>query len=297
MREPVHGEAFPPEFDIDFLRGAHPVLRLMPEGLVRRWWDRSGRRRGRQATAPALRDAFVALFGDIRPILEIGPFDRPMVRGPGVAYLDVLDRAGLAAKARGNPRRTGEVPPIDYVSPTGDLAIVDRRFRAVCSSHSIEHQPDLVRHLTGVADVLEDGGWYFVLMPDKRYCFDHFGAESTIADVLEAHDQKRTVHGLRTLIESYGLQTHSGARSHWRGRHRTPGNAEATATRVRRAVERHRNAAGTYVDAHAWRFTPDGFRTIVGLLNELGLTPFVPLRVYDTPWGRNEFAAILEKRG
>ncbi len=49
-------------------------------------------------------------------------------------------------------------PKIEYLSPTGDLTIVNRRFHAVLSSHCIEHQPDLIRHLQHVAALLDPGG-------------------------------------------------------------------------------------------------------------------------------------------
>lgn len=296
MSEVNETSLFPPEFDIGFIRRRRPWLRLLPETMVRRRWEARGRAAGLQATAPAVRADFLRLFSAHRPILEIGPLDRPMVRGEGVAYFDVLDQAGLIEKVRNNPRRTGEVPPIDYVSPIGDLRIVDRKFRAVCSSHAIEHQPDLVKHLVDVADLLEDGGFYFVLMPDKRFCFDHFGPETTIADVVEAHRLKREVHGLRTIVQHIGLQTHNETMRHWRGDHLDPNYAADTPARVRRALALYDRSKGSYIDAHAWRFTPTSFRSTVDQMKVLGLTPFVPLRVYDTPHPRVEFAAILQKR-
>lgn len=288
---------FPAEFDIDFYRRKYPLARFVSEATARRYWEIRGRDEGQQATGPAIRTDFIALFRKIRPILEIGPFDKPMVRGPGVAYFDVLDQAGLIEKARPNPRRTGKVPPIDFVSPTGDLRVVDRKFHAVCSSHAIEHQTDLIKHLVDVGDLLQTGGYYFLLIPDKRYCFDHFGPESTIADVVEAHVEKRGVHSLRTLVQYIGMHTHNDSIRHWKGDHRDPNQLQDTAKRVRRAMAVHERAKGAYVDAHAWRFTPRSFRNLVGLLNELGSSPFVPVRVYDTPRPRLEFAAILQKRG
>jgi hypothetical protein len=45
---------------------------------------------------------------------------------------------------------------------------------------------------------------------------------------------------------------------------------------------------------HAWQFTPGSFRELLGMLHAGGDSPLRPLRVYETPHGRNEFTAILE---
>ena len=76
--------------------------------------------------------------------------------------------------------------------------LVKRRdkFDYVISSYCIEHQPDLIKHLQDFEHVLQPGGFYFVLAPDKRYCHDHFMQESTIAEVNGAQQERRTVHHL-----------------------------------------------------------------------------------------------------
>jgi hypothetical protein len=53
--------------------------------------------------------------------------------------------------------------------------------------------------------------------------------------------------------------------------------------------------AGRYVDLHAWQFTPDSFRAIVQVLNELGMVALEPLRIYSTLAGSHEFWAILRQ--
>ena len=64
-----------------------------------------------------------------------------------------------------------------------------------------------------------------------------------------------------------------------------------TTKRVERARRLYEEAAGGYVDVHAWQFTPESFRSIV---TELGdVVPFQVERVYNTLRDRNEFGAIL----
>lgn len=287
---------FPPEVDLHFYRARYPDLRALSDRRLVEHYERHGRREGRQASAPARRAGFVPLFADIRPILEIGPFNKPMVAGDGVFYFDVMDREALEKRAQTIGRK-GVVPHIDFVSPTGDLSIIDRSFAAVCSAHCIEHQPDLLDHFKQVGRLLGAGGRYFLAIPDKRFCFDHFIPESTVADIIEAHEQKHRVHSLANIVRQVGLSTHNGAPRHWAADHADAGYREGIPDRLRKALKVYQSANGRYIDVHAWRFTPKSFRQICELLFEAGLSPLEPVRVYDTPRPTPEFTAILEKAG
>ncbi len=186
-------------------------------------------------------------------------------------------------------------PPIDYVDPNGDLAAVDDSFAALFSSHCIEHQPDLVYHLQQAGRLLDPKGRYFLLIPDKRYCFDHFIAESTIANVLDAHRAKLRVHRLESVIEHRALITHNDPARHWASDHMDEGHWSTVVPRVAASLAEFDAAAGAYIDVHAWQFTPSSFRQITQSLFDLGLTQLRPERVYDTPRGTFEFTAVLQK--
>jgi hypothetical protein len=229
----------------------------------------------------------LTLIGDDRTLLEIGPFDRPLVRGRQVRYLDALHTEALRERAALLPGRHPEnVPTIHHV---GGLEVVPDRFAAVLSSHAIEHQPDLLKHLQAVEAVLESGGADFVIIPDKRYCFDHFLAESTIAGVLGAYHERRTRHTLQSVVEHRALTTHNDTLRHWRGDHGTPRYG-----RLALALDEYHAADGSYIDVHAWYFTPESFRRILRQLRRLDLTGFEAV-VFDTPHGRNEFCAVLQR--
>ncbi|MCQ0969097.1 hypothetical protein MLD63_01440 (plasmid) [Paracoccus sp. TK19116] len=242
---------------------------------------------------PAGRGQLMRAIEGLQPILEIGPFDRPMVQGPHVAYFDVLDQAGLREKAAENPRRTGTVPHIDFVSPTGDLSVVEGRFAAACSAHCIEHQPDLIAHLTDLGRLLHDGGLYVLAVPDKRYCFDHFIPQSSVADAIAARGNR--LHTLSSVLNHKALATHNEVKRHWAGDHENPGYRAGMTRRIAAAIDYFDNHQGEYIDAHAWRFTPQSFAEILSTLHETGYSPFAVERVHETPEGRVEFVAILRK--
>lgn len=235
------------------------------------------------------------MVGSNQSVLEIGPFCRPFVQGDNVDYFDVLDKEGLEARAQQVGYPFTSAPVIRYVSSNGDLSIVDKTYSAFVSSHCIEHQPDLVYHLTEVFERLENGGAYYVLVPDKRYCFDHFIAPSTIADIVDAYSTKRRIHSLRSVIEHRALTTHNDCKRHWSGDHADPGYAESIFARTQAAQAEFAAADGGYIDVHAWQFTPVSFAHILKQLFDLSLTRFRVEQVTETPRDRNEFTAILRK--
>ncbi len=282
-------EKLPPAFDVQYYLENNPDLSLSSMEAAGHY-SSAGRAEGRVASPLALRENLIALIDDGRSALEIGPFCQPLLTGANIAYMDVLDAEQLRARALEiglDPSRCPE--KIDYV---GGLDRVARRFDAVISSHAIEHQPDLVHHLAEIERVLSPDGMFCLIIPDKRYCFDHYIAETTIAGVLQANRERRRSHSLESVIEHVALTTHNDPVRHWAGDHGPPVPPDR-AERIRNAITSFDESAGNYIDVHAWYFTPDSFRSVVDGLTALGLTGLEVAEVYDTANGRNEFCAVL----
>ncbi|WP_432201348.1 hypothetical protein ACRAQ7_03885 [Erythrobacter sp. W53] len=251
-----------------------------------------------ELAAPISRPTFLNRV-DRRSCLEIGPFDCPVVEGAGVRYFDVLDSEQLADRSarHGRDADASTIPHIDYVSPTGDLAIVDRTFTAAVSSHCIEHQPDLIAHLLAVGRLLEPGGRYFVLCPDKRYCFDYFHRLSVRADIDQAHAEERRLHDCSRIRAHTENATHNSAMKHWLGLHGRPrveNDSKFSAIADEKCAA---SARGEYVDVHAWIFSDESFNEIVGKLCDEDVIPFELLYVTRTHFGSVEFFAELRKKG
>ena len=224
--------------------------------------------------------------------LEIGPFFNPLCSGEKVKYFDILDRNGLIGRAKRLKLEFLEenVPDIDYSSPVGDLSVIPETFEAVFSSHVIEHQPDLIDHLQKVSKLLKDGGKYYLIIPDKRYCFDYFNPESSIADVLNAHYENRKKHTLKSVLEHRALLTHNDAAEHWKGNH---GALENVLEKIKDAVEEYK--VSDYMDVHSLCLTPASFQQIVFLLNQLGHIDFSIERIHETSESQIEFYCVLVK--
>jgi SAM-dependent methyltransferase len=243
--------------------------------------------------ALADRNAFVGLIPLTNSVLEIGPFAQPVLRGPHVRYVDVLSTEDLRKRARALGMDETKVPNIGWVSNGSDLSVVNDTFDAVVSSHAIEHQPDFVGHLNQVADLLKPNGSYYLLVPDHRYCFDHFLTTSTVAQVLGAHLENRTVHSLSSVVEHRALTTHNDPARHWAGDHGDPN--ENRASRIASAIQEISDANGAYIDVHAWYFTPRSFREVITDLSATKHISFSDQRMFPTRPNSNEFWAILQK--
>jgi SAM-dependent methyltransferase len=283
--------ALPHEFEAGTYRSLNPDLACMPDDDILAHYENYGREEGRTSNRIRDRNDFVALIPSSAEVLEIGPFCNPLLRRPNVFYFDVLPQGGLIARAKSIGLDPTGVPHIDWVSPSGDLSTVDRRFDVVVSSHCLEHQFDLVRHLQGVGKLLLPGGAYFLLVPDKRYCFDHFIPESNLAEVIVAQREGRTEHTLRSVIECRTLTTHNDPIRHWQGDHGI--TFENFEQRFLTALQEFDAAKGGHIDVHAWYFTPASASAILGALQNMGLSQLTVHRVYATRYGAFEFWMIL----
>lgn len=226
-------------------------------------------------------------------VLEIGPFYKPFVRGENIKYFDIMDRDALIKRAAELEQdfKPEDVPFIDYVSPIGDLSIINEKFDAVFSSHVIEHQFDLIDHLQKVSRLLKPGGRYYVIAPDKRYCFDHFQPESTVADVIDAHYEKRKKHSLKNVILHRAFITHNSSGHHWQGEN---GTLENIPEKIKDAIEEY--STKPYIDVHALFMTPDTLTQIIKLLNQLNYIDLDIERIHPTEPGGIEFFFVLTKK-
>lgn len=286
----VQSIEFPPEFDVDFYGLRHDDLANHDSRGLLEHYKVHGKREGRVSSPGAVRERFRRYLRG--PALEIGPFYKPVMRGDGIKYFDILDTEGLRERAAGiTDARPHDVPDhIHYVSPTGDLAIIEEQFPLVISSHCIEHQPDLIAHLNGVARILLSGGYYALFIPDYRYTFDHFLSASTLADVVRAKGNNR--HTLESILQHFTLTTHNEPARHWAGDHKYPEDPPwreiiMEALRLSKRDEYH--------DVHAWAFCPENFRAIIEGLHAQGNIHLSLHRVYETPCGRGEFTAVLTR--
>src|SRR5271166_3184824 len=275
-------------FNADFYRTSYGDLSHMSEEDAEVHFLKHGIGEGRSGAKGGLREDLPQRIPPNEPVLELGPFASPVARGKNVRYADVLSTTALRKRAIECGIDPAGCPDIEYVLSDFDLSKIAGKFSAVISSHCIEHQPDLVRHLQSVEALLADSGRYLLIIPDKRYCFDHFLPATSIADVMTAYMRRHRVHEVGSIIEHWALVTHNDTGRHWNGDHGEPHIAN-TMEPLTRALREYEADPTRYIDVHAWQFTPISFLDLMRLLNELGLVRLSALEVHNTPRGRNEF--------
>ena len=246
------------------------------------------------------REEMIASIPKGSKVLEIGPFYCPLIErnsGYDIKYFDVLNTEQQYVIAREWKVPIDKIPTdIDYISPTGDLTIIDEKFDYVISAHNIEHHPDLVKHLKIIENLLIDGGKYIVIIPDKRFTYDHFFNASSVADVIDAHINKAVKHSLKNIINNKLLHAHNGLTHHYAGKHGVQPKLTDLKDELDSIINEYLNSE-KYIDVHAWIFTPRSFKDIIDTLDTLGYTNLelkeVTMPIYKKSF---EFAAVLEKK-
>ena len=238
------------------------------------------------------RKEFVKKIEQNHSVLEIGPFYNPVCKGANVNYFDILSQDEMIQRASeiGQNDNINNVPHIDFISKTGDLSIINKTFDAIVSSHVIEHQLDFINHLNMVSNLLKENCKYYLMVPDKRYCFDHFNNLSSIADIINATYQKQEKHTIKSVIEHRALTTHNSARRHWKGDH---GDISNNIERIKAAISEYKT--GEYIDVHAWYFTPNSFATIIETLERLNMIDLSVDKIYPTKKRTLEFLCNTQK--
>jgi SAM-dependent methyltransferase len=282
------------DIDPQIIRGILPALRSLDDNTLLSIFARKFLDAGLPSSQFSFKENMIQYCNQIDgQKLEIGPFDRPLLRGPNVEYFDILNTEQLKARAREHGRQPDNVPEINHVNSEGDLSEISSKFDVAISSHCIEHSPDLISHLKQVADLLKSGGSYYLVIPDRRYCFDHYIKDSTIADILSAHIETRKSPKAKSVIEHRALLTHNDSIRHWLDDHGVS-NSENRVNGARAALAEYLGTPD-YIDVHCWQFTPQSLLDCCRELWELGYLPFSKVRVSLTPFGRKDFTAIMTR--
>ena len=231
--------------------------------------------------------------------LEIGPREAPLIRreaGP-ILYADYVDtetlRAGLHASL--DPAALMEV---DVVTGGGKLsAVMPRPVDYIVASHVVEHVPDLLGWLADLREVLKPGGTLGLAIPDRRFTFDRFRQESTIAEAVEAYLLQYDRPSVRQIFDCAWHAVTMEVSEGWRG---GPDPAAASAYRMGKlpaALELVRGVheSGRYNEAHCWVFTPASFLDLCGQAAALSLFAYELADFHPTESGGYEFYAVLRR--
>jgi hypothetical protein len=237
-------------------------------------------------------------------LLEIGPYAKPMFRRPyhNVYYADmhsieqIKENVGLYGHDASTMPDTIDIVMNPATKPTFST---DLRFDYIFSSHNIEHIPDIIGHLKEMAAVASGSNTkYYLAIPDKRYCFDHYQTLTHFPKMIEAHHYGIVKPSFRSVLENTVFMTHNSPSDHWQGIH---GDStfdfpapDSFIEKIKDGLTKANKVDTEYVDTHCWQFIPECFFYNMDVLHRLGMIPWKVQSVFSTATGSNEFYAILK---
>ncbi len=242
---------------------------------------------------------------DRGPGLEIAPLNNPLMLKSewDVKYVDIVPTADLIAHSDHDPHVSNEdIVEVDFpltgadgtIRSLSEVAGPGAPYAWVLASHVIEHVPDLIGWLDDIASLLRDDGALVLAVPDTRYTFDIFRPQTTVGQMLQAHEQGDVVPSIRAVYDYLRSAVTITAPDAWAGRRGTWESARIHELPV--VLKRVENARqGTYVDSHVWTFRP---QTLIEQINELGrlsLCEFTVETVRNTRPNELEFYAVLRR--
>jgi hypothetical protein len=236
---------------------------------------------------------------DVRRLkgLEIGAQHAPLVaKSEGdVRYVDYATadeiRAGWTKTHVVDPAALVDVDIVWGVTPLRDT--VPEPVDYIVASHVIEHVPDLVGWLAELRAALKDDGLVCLAVPDRRFTFDLFRAETALSEVIEAHLLGHRRPTIRQVFDALSRTRPNPHAEAWESDPKA--RLAPMPEKLRRAYDTVTDlvARPRYFDTHCWVFTPRSFLAVAEGLHALDLLPFRLAHFGPTPRGGMEFYVRL----
>jgi len=232
--------------------------------------------------------------------LEVGPSHNPIApkkRGFNVHILDHASAEDLRTKYRGHDVNLDNIEEVDFVWTGQRLSELIGRTECydwIIASHVIEHVPDLISFLQQCEALLKADGVLSLVIPDKRYCFDHFSPPTSTGQLLDAWAERRTRPSHGQVFDFFANASKRDGSITW-GPGAGGANALAHTFAEAREIWTLSCTTSEYIDIHCWRFVPASFRLLLADLQALGLTGLGIKAEFDTTGC--EFFVSLGKGG
>ena len=184
---------------------------------------------------------------------------------------------------------------IHHVNLEGSLSFIKSKYELIFSSHAIEHSVDIIEHLLEVYSLLEEHGVYCLVIPNKRYCFDHFVPESTAEEMILAHESSyfKNANIIRSLMYRSTRRAHNDPVRHWSGNHASPKSDFANALKSAKSFEA--NEIFHIGGVHKWYFSHQSIVDAFNKLFKLSYVDFKIIRHFPPKKEKLDICLILQK--
>lgn len=211
--------------------------------------------------------------------VELGPSYAatvPKRLGFNVLIVDFIDDAALKSKFSSmGPEVTNSIEAVDFIWRGENIAdLVNEPASAIVACHVVEHTPDFIGFLKDCEKLLDRDGQIFLIVPDKRVCFDFLKEVSDPATFIGDHLRHAQRHSFETLYRNClntfvwkgGASTVAWDSSKIEDFHFLSGDPKLNFDQALSSC-----AGFEYVDAHGSYFTPVSFLMAIDELRYLGL--------------------------
>lgn len=219
--------------------------------------------------------------------IEIGPSHNPIAPksdGYKVHIIDHMSREQLIAKYKDHHVNLKNIEEVDFVwrdENYSELTGKSKYYDWIIASHVIEHTPDLIGFLNDCDAILKDDGVISLVIPDKRYCFDHYRPITGISKIIDNHFQKNKIHTPGTVAEYFLNVVSKDGSIAWNSSITGKYNLVHSLNEALQGMNSVLNEKA-YLDVHAWCFVPHSFRLIIHDLFCLGLILFQEVDFFPT---------------
>jgi|LakMenEpi03Aug12_release.lakeMendotaPanAssembly.Ray.scaffolds.fasta_scaffold307460_2 hypothetical protein len=306
---------FPEEFEANIYKRENNHLANFSNEKLIEHYTQYGCNEGLISTTIKNRYDFINLVPKNKMILEIGPLAFPCmpVNQMNVHTVDYFSKEELKENYKNDPNvDINKICNVTYVlkDKIKYKDVIPTIFDFCFSSHNIEHVPCLITFLNNVSSILKNNSYFFLCIPDYRYCFDHFRNPSNIFEILDSYYNNQDKPSPVSHLESKYLTCHNNSTKHWEVFQNSYKNTfvnvneskQFLSSQTRKIINEiedikklYNKCKNEYLDSHCWKFTPFIFRNIIDILFQTGFIELKIEKIYKTLKGSNEFYVILKK--
>lgn len=228
-------------------------------------------------------------------ILEIGPLINPLVeKKDNVYYADIKDTESIKLRYKDYSNvDIDKVVSVDFViadSYEESLKNVEK-FDYVVNCHVLEHIPNPIHFFNDISKCLCEEGKLIMMVPDKRYCFDHYRENSSFSLMYAVY--KNYIDNKVQVIDSvYNGTYFTKASIYW---DIELSNEYKKADYFDVNLNAIDGKFANSFDGHFWTFTDVSFLKIILDITRSKLFPFEILQFQPSLINTNEFGVILKK--
>lgn len=248
-----------------------------------------------------MRSLFAAYFNDQVPagrILEIGPGNKPIFsRSEGeVFYADVRDASEVEETFFSTDKSGQQAVELDFViegsyaKSLKDVEVFDH----VILCHVLEHIPRLIAFFQDIIKVMAPGGLLYLILPDHRFCFDHFRQPTSFAEAYYVHINKLAAPPWRVFDNNFLHVGYNVPAMYWNEKNL----AQAILLQRRQSLQEARQnmeeaEKGLVSRAHVSVFTPWSFLLFLFSMLRVRMAAFSCQRFFTTKRDEFSFGAVL----